>query len=344
MRAALACALALASALQDGAWSEARARVVGAPADAPLEVAIGEPFEVELELYHAPDLAPSLAAFGEDDALGSLGPGPFELDAGWVWFEGTDFAAVALGDGPHAVRSEARLRVAALEPTWIESESGALAEPLRSLPLLEVALRGVDGEVRATWEVPELAVRVLGVLAADDVEPRPPSGLLSLPPSLGEDAALRRAAAIAVASIALLALGLGVLVRGGEHGPLPVAPPTPTERLARAKARRAAGLSGRAAVDLAYELGAIVRESTTESLGARGPSATDDEWLASIPGERLPDARRAELERFFQRLGRIKYAGEAPSTWALDELLTSAEGFVAPSFPGAAGQRAEVAR
>jgi hypothetical protein len=318
---ALTASLAM---LQSAGWGEPEIRIESAGDTGGPRFEIGEPFTIELSLSHGPDVRPELAGFErEADGVG-LGPGPFTPDAGWAWFAGVGFRVQALDSEPYGLRSVARLELAALEPSWVETEQGVALDPRRVLPALAVSLRDRAGNEVDRWEAPELEIEVASLLAPDELAPRPLSGLYEPPPALEQSSAWTRAIAIAAVSLALLSFGVASLLRGSRSEPLPPLPLTPRERLQRARERRAGGLRGRDAVELAYELSALVREAASEAFAAAGPSATDEEWLQSISSLRLEAQKRAELERFFQRLARIKYAGEAPSTWAVDELLAEA--------------------
>ena len=133
-------------------------------------------------------------------------------------------------------------------------------------------------------------------------------------------------------------LGGGLLIaflvvralRAARGGPKTVAEPESLgQRLADLRSSSTSDPSPRAVVDRTYALSALVRESLGGLGGTAEPGATDAEWLASLGNRGLTPEELAELERTFERFGRIKYAGELPSAWASDELFEATERWIA---------------
>lgn len=268
----------------------------------PAAVEVGEPFELVLELEH-----------GRTQAASALAPAELVLDDSWLVLERRAPRSEAAGEG---LRTLLAWRIASLEPG-----ERNLAEALAGFAFGEGVTRIQAGEAR---------VVVRGVLAEGEDAPRPLTGFAGeLGPAPG---AARSRLALGLALAALVAgAGLAAWARARRRR-APRAPQLDSsERLRELAARAAAG----AARDGCYDLTRLLREHVDRLRQKPRAALTDPEWLAELAAAPdVPRAALADLERVFARAERVKYAGESPSLWALEELFGEARRALA-AWPGA---------
>ncbi|HEX6885561.1 MAG TPA: DUF4381 family protein [Planctomycetota bacterium] len=261
----------------------------------PEAVALGEPFALVLELEHAPDVAAR-----------ALVPAALALDESWVVLASEPLTSAVLADG--RLRTRATWRVAALEPG-----ERSLAESLAGLALGAAVTRIQVGDAR---------VRVAGVLAPGEDAPRPlrgfPEGFAGAPEASGGGGALPWLLG-GLALLVLAAVGVLGWRRRRRRAPRPA--PTPLERLRALEEARAGG------GERCYELTRLLRTAGDELARTPRAALTDEEWLAAVHASlEIPRGVVAQLESVFARAARVKYAGESPTDWALQETFVAARG------------------
>jgi hypothetical protein len=263
----------------------------------PDAVRVGEPFMLVLELEHDAGLG-----------LRALLPRDLTLDESWVVLDSAPLASASLPGG--RARTRAAWHVASLEPG-----ERSLAEPLAGVAL---------GEGVARIQVGDARVQVLGLLAEGEDVPRPlrgfPEGFAGA--TSGSGGGLSRALVAA-------GLGLGVLVgvayalwqrRRAQLGAAPA--PSPLERLRALEAEAAERSRERC-----YELTRLLRQAGDELTRKPRGALTDEEWLAAVRTSlEIPRGIVDELALVFERAARVKYAGEVPTDWALQETFAKARG------------------
>jgi hypothetical protein len=256
------------------------------------EVEVGEPFRLVLEVEHEPGTSAA-----------ELVPGELALSDAWLLLGREEVRSVAIGARQ---RSLFTWSLAALEPG-----ERALGEELAGFVLGPAVTRIQAGETR---------VQVRSVLAEGEDAPRPLAGFE------GELGAAPEGSAFPWALVSGLALVVAVLFgwwwarrRRARARPAPL--PSPEERLAELAARAAAG-EGR---EGCYALTRFLREHTDRRRQRDRAALTDEEWLAELAGApELPKSALDELGGVFERAARVKYAGEEPSPWALEETFAGA--------------------
>jgi len=260
----------------------------------PAEVALGEPFELVLELDHSPSLSGSALAAGE-----------LKLDESWVVLGEEPVHTSAAADGALATRRT--WRVASLEPG-----KRALGEALSSFALPE----GV-----ARIQVGGAEVDVRGVLAEGEDAPRPlrefPDDFAGAPDA---SSGSHRLAWLAGALLVLAAAAGAWLWRRRARRAVAARPATALERLAELE-RELEGERGRQGC---YELTRLLRTAADGARARDGSGLTDEEWLAELAGSRALPGALGELTAVFERAARVKYAGEAATPWALQETFARA--------------------
>lgn len=273
----------------------------------PLEVEIGQPITITLELRHAAERRLEL------DPRTLLG------DDSWVLLELGEALRSPKPGAEGFVRTRALLQVASLEP-------GARELVLGPLKLGE-----------ETLVVPALAIGVRVALAPGEDAPRPAQGLREVRDFAGQRSLLPPALAL----LALLLVGLGSILalRLRRRPPAAQTLPTPHERLEALAGTREPD-AARAAC---YELTRILRAALDERLGRGLAGLTDEEWLAALPAEALGPEPRANLERLLARAERIKYGLEAPTRFALEEALGEGRSVLAGLAENGAKPAREVA-
>lgn len=272
----------------------------------PAEVALGEPFELVLELAHPATLS------GHELASGELA-----LDESWVVLGEEPVRSVASPGG--ALTTRRAWRVASLE-----SGARALGEALSRFALSERVTR---------IQVGEAEVSVRGVLAEGEDAPRP---LREFPDDYaGEEATQQgsRARAWFVAA-ALLAGAVAAFfawrrrVRRSASAP----PATSLERLAELER----GLEGERGGEHCFELTRLLRAAADGARARDRSGLTDEEWLTELAASRELAVAVPELAAVFERAARVKYAGEPASPWALQETFQRARTALAAVGSGGA--------
>jgi hypothetical protein len=260
----------------------------------PGTVELGEPFALVLELTHPPGVP------GHELSVGRL-----ELGDSWVVL-GEEPASSASAEGG-SVRTRRAWRVASLE-----AGERLLGEELARVALAERVTHILVGEAR---------VVVGGLLGDGEDAPRP---LRQFPEDFGgEDAVSSGPHWVSwVALAAALLAGTGAVVwRRRRARRVAQRPATPLERLAEI-ARSLEGGRGR---EGCYELTWLLRSAGDELRKAPRSGLTDEEWLAEVSGcLDVPRNAVSDLTAVFERAARVKYAGEAPTPWAMQETLARA--------------------
>jgi len=260
----------------------------------PEAVAQGGPFARVLELEHGPELVAR-----------ALVPATLDLDESWVVLGSEPPTSAPAADG--RVRTRAAWRVAALEPG-----ERSLAGELAGLALGAEVTRIQVGDAR---------VRVTGVLAPEEDAPRPLRGFPEGFAGEVEDGGGARTLPWLLAGLALLLVGAGALAWRRRRRGAPAPAPTPLERLHALEADRAAGR------ERCYELTRLLRAAGDELTRTPRAALTDEEWLAAVhTSHEVPRGVVAQLEAVFARAARVKYAGEAPTDWSLQETFAAARG------------------
>ncbi|MEQ1895271.1 MAG: DUF4381 family protein, partial [Planctomycetota bacterium] len=163
-------------------------------------------------------------------------------------------------------------------------------------------------------------VRVASALAEGEDAPRPLTGFegeLGPAPEAGGFPWAIAAGALVV--LAALLTFFWLRRRRARGAPAPEA--TLEERLAALQARAGAG-EGR---EGCYALTRLLREHTDRFRKKDRAALTDEEWLAEVAASlEVPKGAVEELGGVFERAARVKYAGEEPSPWALEETFARA--------------------
>lgn len=272
----------------------------------PPQGAIGQPFEVVLELDHA--LGAGLAKGGPD----------WDLDASWVVLAGPEVITMAGSGGTH---TRVRWSVMSLE-------SGA-----RALPGLDLVL--ADG---VSLKVEGAALAIGAELGAEEDAPRPLPALQRVV----ERAGPLRLAHLGWALLALVLAavwGLWLRKRRGlaseAHTQGEWARFMALRELALRVGKDTANEPG-GTQDVSAELAALLRSAAQHRVSVLRPGQADGEWLARMRGEgetSLAD----ELKPLLETCEQIRFGGLRPTHFALDELLQSSEEVLvhlAPDAPG----------
>jgi hypothetical protein len=275
----------------------------------PGTVAVGEPFELVLELDHPASVSP-----------GELTAGTPALDESWVVLGELPVTSAAEGDG---VRTRRAWRVASLEPG-----ERALADSLSRVALAQRVTRIQVGDAH---------VRVSGILAEGEDAPRP---LREFPDGFGgEDQAREGRGWIAWLALALLACGAGVLAWRLRRKTFALRPATALERLGELERSFEDGR----AREGCYELTRLLRTAADDLRRKPRSGLTDEEWLAEITASlEVPRNAVGELAAVFERAARVKYAGEAPTSWSMQETFQRARAaleVLVAGTPSAGGAR-----
>jgi hypothetical protein len=279
----------------------------------PTEIGLGEPFELVLELTHPADVS------GHELAAGAL-----ELDESWVVLGEEPVSSAPAGGG--ALVTRRAWRVASLEPG-----ERVLSDALSQVALSERVTRIQVGEARVT---------VSGILAAGEDAPRP---LREFPDGFGgadEPAGGPGWTSWLGLAAALVALGAGALAWRRRRARRAAArPPTVLERLRELEG----GLEGARGNEGCYELTRLLRAAGDELGRKQRGGLTDEEWLAEITASlEIPRNAVSELTAVFERTARVKYGGEAPTPWSMQETFQRARAaleVLCAGAPSAGGTR-----
>jgi hypothetical protein len=251
----------------------------------PETVAVGEPFELVLELEHVASLSAR-----------ELAPAKLALDPSWVVLSAEPPASTTSTDGRLATRCA--WRVVSLEPG-----ERALADALAGVSL---------GERVTKIQLGDAKVSVHGLLAEGEDAPRPAR---EFPDDFAAGASEARA------SRAALWLALGAVVVAGavafayfrQRARRRQAAPraTPIERLAELER----GLDEGRGAERCYALTRLLREAGDELRNKPRGGLTDAEWLAEVHTSlEIPRGVVTDLTAVFERAERVKYGGETPTT------------------------------
>jgi hypothetical protein len=276
----------------------------------PAAVEVGEPFELRLELEHPADVPGGTLVAGEP-----------ALDDSWLVLEREPARPSPAGaPGEKTVRTVLAWRVVSLEPG-----ERSLADALSAVALSGAVTRIQVGEAR---------VEVRGVLGEGEDAPRPmrefPEGFA------GESTAASGTSAwwAWAGGVLVVATGAGAVLwrRALRARAAGARAATPLDRLGELEG----WIETERARASCYELTRLLREATDRARSADRAGLTDDEWLAELQASRaLPGGAVQELAAVLERAARVKYAGEAPSSWALKETFARAR--VALQAVGAGG-------
>ena len=266
----------------------------------PAEVALGEPFALVLELEH-----PSVYSGGE------LAAGELTLDESWVVLSEAPAESTVLPDGRAATRRT--WRVASLEP----------GERSLSDALSGFALSGAVERI----QVGDAHVGVRGVLAEGEDAPRP---MREFPEGFAGEGRAEGASGWIVWTLTgvLLAGTLASVVvwRRLRRRAVASVRVTPLERLGELERE----LEGERARAGCFELTRLLREAADGARQRSRAGLTDEEWLAELSASaELPREAVSELGAVFERAGRVKYAGEPATPWALQETFARARSALA---------------
>ena len=290
--------LTLALHAQDVSDAPAPGTIVRTVHGPPAAVEVGEPFPVVLELVHPADTGGVALSAGE-----------LTLDDSWVLLDTRLEPAVVEGDAASGRRVTRRVfEVVSLEPGE------------RTL-----TLAGLSPLAEGDAEEEQVTVSVTGVLAADEDAPRP---LRGFPPAFGEGRKVSTSLppwAWALGGAMVLSAGvLGWFLRR-RPGPATKAdaPVDPLARLALLEAEETKDLAGLRARHFA--LSRLLREATDAKIRGDRTGCTDEEWLALVATSLSPtNGGGASLEAALAGCARVKYAGELPSPFAVQETFDHA--------------------
>ena len=267
----------------------------------PPSVGVGEPFELVLEIARPA---------GHDTASAGTPNGELVVDDSWVLFD-----TRLVPSGPDPARPER------IVTRWIW-EVASLEPGERDL-----AVHGLQLDADSDDSgIETCTVRIAGVLAAGEDAPRPLRGFsAAFGAAEAEEDGLPRWAWILVGvMLHLLGLGPFLLLRAWwRRRRKREAPDPPLERLERL--RGGAELDAEQLRARHYELSHLLRAATDERLDRDRRAWTDEEWIAEVADDRsLDEAFRREIAAALDGCARVKYAGERPSAWAVDETFQSA--------------------
>ncbi len=217
------------------------------------------------------------------------------LDYGWEVIDGPDASPIEGG-------TRLTWTVLALEPGE------------RELPATEVAL--ADGSLVLSGSK---GITVIGTLAPEEDAPRPLPGFRTVT----ERTSSTRPRHLGLAALALGVLGLTTLL-AWRRSRRPRLEDTPTEL------ERFVGLDRTEARPLAIELADLVRSAAERRSGCDSRHGlTDQEWIVSLEEDgHLDQATRGEMGEVLAVCRDIKFAGLAPTRFAIDELFQRAEGLL----------------
>jgi len=211
-------------------------------------------------------------------------------------------------------------------PGFVVDTTSWSAFPLEggaALPAIEV--KWTDSGVEHTAASVPAAVDVAPALAEGEDAPRPPRGFRAPIEWAGGAARLGLAAAVLAA---LVVAGIVAwIVRRRARNAVSPAQFSARDALAAIEVRPRDDAAGaRAAL---YDLTRLVRGAVDARVSEERAALTDEEWLHRIAGDtRVPEGVRSSVPRLLERAERIKYAGETPTRFAVDEALADARAIV----------------
>jgi hypothetical protein len=254
----------------------------------PAQAQVGEPIRLVLEVERPA---------GATVRLPDVDPIP---DDSWVVLDGKKL------ERSDPTRVVASWRVMSLEPGE------------RKLATLSVDEETPEGTRKV--EVQSDAIRVLPALADGEDAPRPLRDFRDAPPNAG--AGRGRLVLLGLAAIIAAAIALAIR-RRTRRKEAPVVALTAVDRLAVLEKRVAD--DPESARGIVYDLSRLLRGSVDAFLAEDKASLVDAEWAATIEAdERVPLGVRRATAKLLRDSERIKYALQAPTRFALQEMLASA--------------------
>ncbi len=189
-----------------------------------------------------------------------------------------------------------------------------------ALPALAVKWTEMGVERTAVAELPG-TVSVAHALAEGEDAPRPPKGFREPIDWTGGGSRLELAAAVLAGLIVI-----GIVAWFVRRRSRRTAPPSRFSARAQLAAIEARPRDDAAAARTAlYDLTRLVRGAVDTHVGEERAALTDEEWVRWVAGEtRVPEGVRSGVRRLLERAERIKYAGETPTRFAVDEALADA--------------------
>jgi hypothetical protein len=254
----------------------------------PAEVQVGEPVRLVLEVERPA---------GATVRLPDVDPVP---DDSWVVLEGKKL------ERSDPTRVVASWRVMSLE-------AGD-----RKLATLSVDAETPDGTRKI--EVQSDPIHVLPALAENEDAPRPMRDFRDAPPN----AAAGRGRLVLLGLAALVAAAIALAIRRrAKRRVLPAPAPTAVDGLALLEKRVAD--DPESARGIVYDLSRLLRGSVDAFLAEDKASLVDADWASTIEAdERVPLGVRRASAKLLRDSERIKYALQAPTRFALQEMLASA--------------------
>lgn len=198
------------------------------------------------------------------------------------------------------------------------------------LPALEVKWTEMGVEHTAVSQ--PATVAVAHALAEGEDAPRPPKGFREPIEWTGRGSRLGTAALVLAALV--VAAVVAWVVRRRRRRAAPPAAFSALAQLAAIEARpRDDAVSARAGL---YDLTRLVRHAVDAHAGKSHAALTDEEWLRWVAGAtQVPEGVRSGSRRLLERAERIKYAGETPTRFAVDEALADARAILDALEPDA---------
>ena len=219
-----------------------------------------------------------------------------------------------------------------IEPRTIERSSGADPEHVvtrvrwsvisleageRALPKIEIELGSGADKHKLAAEAGTL--HVASALADKEDSARAEHGFL--PPR--ESTPLGRAWGWIVVGGLVLLIAAWIVARGRRKKHVVASAPVPLERLRALES--AAAESPERARETVYGLSRLLRDSVDRWSQSERAGLTDEDWSRSIAAdERVPLGVRSAAGRILAAAERVKYAGQVPTRFAIDELLRDA--------------------
>ena len=206
------------------------------------------------------------------------------------------------------------------EPTRIVASWKVLSLEAGERDLAKITVDEETPEGTRKIDVQAAAIHVIPALAEGEDAPRPLREFRDAPPNVA--AGRGRLVLLAIAAIVAAALAIALRRRARRTAP-PAAAPTTLDRLAVLEKRVAD--DPESARGIVYELSRLLRGSVDAFLAEDQAALVDAEWSSRIESdERVPLGVRRATAKLLRDSERIKYALQAPTRFALQEMLASA--------------------